>query len=1051
MKKRMASLFAISCLAVFLLVGAILPGLAAQSRIGAAPPLERSSGIPVVTRTWPMGEGRLPLVQPEGLINRRFPEGVPMTTDFLQDSPEVTQLLIDLVSAAGLDQAAPTLLRFDPKPYTTQSRYGDVTWSWPYSYPLVDPVVENFLTPELAAQRAPQLVELTSALLFTNRAPAAFSILNRMRGFGNSCEVQLNFAQTVAIGARPDRAIVDREFAEAARLCSDDPIALVAHSRVVLAFDTRGVDHGIFFKVGELDQEDAAVALAREAQTRFPDHAGGYLAEAAILLEVADEYAKLGHHPFTSRSMYQRALALLEAVHGVQGNDPSVAFGIARAQAGLGRATDAVASGIALLAPFTNRIERVHSGEAASQWALDAGDPSLALDFYPEDTRLDLTDRVCRSLNQLNSDGGEGSVELPAPGWRGNCNVQLVDATGDMTGGGADSLLYLNYIPTYRWATPDTDLLAVVAGRSPDATSPQASAYAKAAAGDWRFSKEEWLDSFQDVHRRLGQFDEAESLIRSAIKSGTQQPLVIHDRLGEVLYLQGRYNEAAEEFAQAAQANEPSWARDVTDGGTLSRTWAVIKQSTALSRAGEDARARELLAELVLAPGDRYDWRPGLQELARSTMVGLIDLRAERFEDAVTAFEKAVTTCGLWNQNVLNPCITGAQENNLGIALLKAGDATRGAEMLKAAIARDPANPLFVEGLANNLEALVDTVDAAETYRSALANDPTQFTAHNNLGVLLAQDGDLETATRHFRDAVAANPLYPTAWFNLGVAWSRSGDLLDAVCSQGAFGRAAQLHSGFRNAELDWVTDVAVYDPGLDLSKPLPAEWESGANRKPPPVAFGLPMLIASALLIMRALVSDSLYGRIIERSLGWTSRFARPLGRRPEFNEATAVLPCAAILGLGLASTWGWTPWLTAAGFTAALLISIAFVAARRLIDPNIKHRGTIGGTLLGLVGAPFGVSFAPVPVLDGDSPRSLTRWSPSLAMASLATLAMVLVHFFGVPLVRGMAQALLLVVSSSLIPIAPFDGAHLDKRLGVPLAVALAIPTGAFAAAWL
>lgn len=1074
---------------VFVIAMAVIPALGATpwARGGVTQPEET---IPTLLHTWPDGERRLPLVSPGGRLDQSFPDGVPWQHWFDGEEPEVAQVVQQMVADSGLTSIGARLLERDPRPYVenTSWREGEPThlWTYPYSYPSLQVLLSGAVDENLRFEREAELVDLSSALLFTDRAPAAFALLQRMRSLGNSCEVQVNLAQAVSLGYRPDIGIVDNEFAEAELLCTDDPIAYVAHSRAVLALETRGDDSILGFKVGDVGQEDKAVALARKAQQSFPSHTAGYLAEATIQLEIATEYAMINHQPFTTRAMFRRARELLLAALPLHAADPTVQFALARAEAGLRNHGAAVRIGRQFLGAFTPEAEGDEkAASAVTQWALDAGDAEAAALGLDAQRRPEFGGSHCRSLTNAGFNGAQAAAGLPEPGWRANCNVQLMDATGGELPGGADIASYTNFIPHHRLDQPDTDMITVLAGRDsegwvaparPGGYDPEQPHFGRgerflaALNGQWPGPpgdlplRNRDVEVFQDALRRIGRLDQAESLLRSAAEEDADVPLLTYDRLGEVLFLQGKFEQAADAFASAAErgAGQATPSRpfpDYWDRDSLSVEWARIKQATALDAAGRTKEAREVLTKLTFPtaydngwpPSNYYDdQRPRLQELARSFQLGLIAMKHAQFQEAATWFERALAQCEAWSDTALNPCRSGAQENNLATALMKAGQHERAIELAQRAIGRDPKNPMFVEGLANALEAKGDAEAAAAVYRQATEQDPTQFTAQNNLGVILARQGDLAGAIGRFRQAVAGNPDYPAGWHNLGVAWAATGHFGDSVRSQGALGRAATLDPAFRDADADWVTDTTVYDPGLDLSKPLPKDWAAGTNRKPLPVAFAIPLLLASALHVVRALVSENLYGRLTEWALGWTRR--RPFSSLvvPRWGELVAVLVCALVLGAGMGSTLGWTPWVTAAGFLASLLTVWSYVTTRKLLSSGLTHHASVGGTIVGVLGAPFGVSFAPVPVVEGQV-RPWVRWAPLAVTAALAVIAMGLTMTTGVPVVRAVAQAALLVVGSSLIPIEPFEGTKVPRALSLPLAITLAVPTVAFSALWL
>ncbi len=505
---------------VFVIAVAVIPSLGAAPWVSTQLAIP-SAAIPTLTATWTGGERRLPLVNPGGKLDRAFPQGIPQQPSFGDEDPAIQQLLRELIFEAGLDSHRLLLLERDFRPFVRNDAWTEgeasYVYTYPYRYPAFDRAMAESVDGPLRASREAALVDLSSAFLFTNRAPAAFALLQRMKSLGNSCSVQLNLAQTVALGYAPDRAVVDSEFMEAERLCTDDPIAWVAHSRAVLAFDTRGSDFDIHFKVGALGQEDTAITLAREAQRRFPTHVGGYLAEAAIQLEVASEYALLNRHPFTTRAMLRRALDLLTAVVAIQHDDPTVDFGIARAEAGLGDPAAALRTGGPFMASFSHSHQTQKAvAEVLTEWALDAGDAKAALrGIEAERVEKPFGEAECLSLNQDAFNGVRGTAALPEPGWRGNCNVQLVDATGGEFPGGADLFSYLGYIPRYRNPVPSEGVLAVLAGATPESVGgdfESGERFRAALDGEWTGAKDD-VETFQDALRRVGQFDRAESLL----------------------------------------------------------------------------------------------------------------------------------------------------------------------------------------------------------------------------------------------------------------------------------------------------------------------------------------------------------------------------------------------------------------------------------------------------------------------------------------------------------------------------------------------------------
>ena len=108
--------------------------------------------------------------------------------------------------------------------------------------------------------------------------------------------------------------------------------------------------------------------------------------------------------------------------------------------------------------------------------------------------------------------------------------------------------------------------------------------------------------------------------------------------------------------------------------------------------------------------------------------------------------------------------------NNLGAALLRAGD-LKGASMeLQRAIEIKPDYPdaYFNMGLASEKRNLPE--EAQKYYYKVLMFNPAFKEAHNNLGILLAQSGRYEDAIGQFREALKIKPDYEDAIRNLDLA-----------------------------------------------------------------------------------------------------------------------------------------------------------------------------------------------------------------------------------------------------------------------------------------
>ncbi len=1025
-----------------LIGGAVFPGIVTSQFLRSQPTqVDPLSTIELEARP----EIRVPIVQPGGIIDTIFPDGVPMGTSGID---QAMALVKETAQATGIDQQLVDRLIV---PYQ-HSPNAPSKPAYPYSYPTYDGLTAQISDDEIREYRD-ELVEFSSALLYAQRAPAAYSLLNRMRQVENSCAIQVNLAQTVALGFAPDISNVEQEFEHAIDLCEDTPIALVAYAQARLGFDTRGWLPGqdrVGYHLGTLGEESRALELAREAEQRFPTDPAGYATEAAILLEVADKFADESMYPFAVRSMYQRALTLLDAVVMVETADPSVSFGQARALAGLQRPEEAAELASALAPTFANEVERNHALEAAAFMQFDLGNAEQALelvDMIPGDwTRPLVSVKECRSLVPVGNNSFRGIMGAPEPGWLGNCHTAMADATGNQFPSGADSLDFIDYIPQYREKYISRQNLLVLAGRHEEARAQEkGSGFQAMLDGRWyEFSRGSSgrIEAVQDAYRRLGRYEEAQELLQAALDAQVGDPALLRNRMGEVLYLQQQYEAAASEFEAASrlqlgEAAEEARAHYAEFG--IGPEWSSIKQAAALYQGGSLGEAYAVLNGLtitqpdVIFPRARFpEWNYAATQVAPLTLTGTIELEMEDYDAAVITLQEAVDICGPWLGRDVDICQSGVQFNNLAVALLKSGRPGEAAEAAREAIRCDPDNPMFVEALANAFEAAGDTENAIVGYRETVSKDLTQVTAHNNLGVLLARQGEFVEATAEFVAAVQEQPEYAPGWFNLGVAYSEGSNLRGFLLSQGAFARASHLNSEFRDAAPEWYADENVYDPGLDLSKPLPADWTAGSARHRIPPNFTV-LVVAFISLLVSVVISDSVKNRLTESALEratsskkllWSSRAALWID----------ALVLTAVATITMIRTLGFGTWVVVTGGLLGLALSGVFLFSRQVLDARLQHSMHAGAAAVGLLGVPIGIPFVPVPVLAEETSAGV-RLRPYLVLGGFALVALVLAWWSRVPLVRSTLDVIVLMLASGAIAVAPFDG---NKFHRVPALVA-------------
>lgn len=1035
-------------LAALLVAGSVLPGVVTAEFFRQQPaPVELADTIFVKDSP----EIRVPIVHPGGIIDAKYPDGVPMNWPgaiYPVGTNETIALIEETAQAAELeDWVIHRLLA----PYR-HSPNAPEDPAYPYEYPSYDQATAQ-ISVESILNHHDDLVELSSALLYAERAPAAFSLLNRIRSVENSCEIQVNLAQTVALGFAPKMKNVESEFEQAIDICEDSPIALVAYAQARLGFDTRAwqpPEDRLPYHLGKPGDEHFAVSLAQEAQSRFPTDPIGYETEATILLEVADKFSGESVYPFTARHMYERALMLLNAVSIVESANPTVTFGRARALAGLHRESEAAEIASTLAPSFTNEVERNNALEDAKFIQLDLGNAGEALRLADLISNPWVTPFApvtgCRSVLPVGSFKLRGTMGAPEPGWLGMCHSTLVDATGNKYPSGADSLDFIDYIPQYRTASPSRDNLLVVAGRAEEARARVPSNRFQAMLdGRWQelFPEPDGsIDAAQDTYRRLGRYSDAEQLIETALEMEVGDPGLLHNRLGEVLYLQQNYETAAAEFQVASQleledAADLAW-RNYTEEA-LGPEWSSIKQAAALYQDGRLSEALAVLSALTVTdPGSPHaEWDYAAIQVAQSTLVGTIELEMESYGAAAVMLQEAIDVCEPWLGRDSDICGSGVQHNNLAVALLKSGRPDDAADAAREAIARDPGNPMFAEALANAFEESDDAENAAQAYRDTILIDPTQTTAQNNLGAILAEQGQLTEAIDHFMAAIQSKPEYAPAWFNLGVAFSADGSLKGFLLSQGALGQAAGLSSEFRDVDSTWYSDKNVYDPGLDLSKPLPADWSAGAARHRAPTNPAV-LVVAFVSLLVSSILTDKAKSRLTDSALKRLASSKLLIASRVAI--VVDSLAVAAVAAVVMLRSLGFSPWIVLTGVLLGLSLSGVFVLSRQVADGRLQHSMHTGAVVVGLIGAPFGVPVVPVPILQDDISDRL-RLRPYFILGAFAIAALGLLWWSRIPLMRSALEVIVLALASGAIAIAPFDG----KSFSRPIALAAAVLVGA------
>ena len=343
-------------------------------------------------------------------------------------------------------------------------------------------------------------------------------------------------------------------------------------------------------------------------------------------------------------------------------------------------------------------------------------------------------------------------------------------------------------------------------------------------------------DQRQNLWRWAGNLPRAEQAIQAwAKEAGATAPLPML-RLGEVHFLQHRYDDAAAAFGVAARR-----IRYADYNNDLGVYEAQLGQGASLLYAGRTAEGLALLrtvassAEYGVAFRRRDtsgDAAARFAAVAYHARAQLAD--AERESGALRAAVEDYAAARELLPVLTDAGLTGLKperiDANQAVTELALGRVATATQAINRALRADPMNPAF-QMTAGFVADRAGQVETAARYNAAtLVSDGGAFPAANDLGVQLARLNRNEEAATALRRAVGARPDYALGWFNLGVVHSRMGPAR-VLESQGALARAFELDPALRDRRRTLTIDARTYRTGLDLSKPLPPRWSFSSCR----------------------------------------------------------------------------------------------------------------------------------------------------------------------------------------------------------------------------
>jgi tetratricopeptide (TPR) repeat protein len=154
----------------------------------------------------------------------------------------------------------------------------------------------------------------------------------------------------------------------------------------------------------------------------------------------------------------------------------------------------------------------------------------------------------------------------------------------------------------------------------------------------------------------------------------------------------------------------------------------------------------------------------------------------------------------LWSDTVAKRPDNARAQNNLGKALVEAGQVERAMECFGIALRLLPDYPETHNNYGYALERSGRLAEAAAQYEAAVRLRPTYAQAHANLGTVLTDLGRPTDALPHFEQALALRPDFVEALWGLGNALAQAGRASESLAyfdrALQADSRSAAAHSG---------------------------------------------------------------------------------------------------------------------------------------------------------------------------------------------------------------------------------------------------------------
>ena len=287
--------------------------------------------------------------------------------------------------------------------------------------------------------------------------------------------------------------------------------------------------------------------------------------------------------------------------------------------------------------------------------------------------------------------------------------------------------------------------------------------------------------SMAEVHRALGEFEQAVARGSDAIRLGLHDPAV-RNNLGLALHVLGRHAQAAGEF-MAVLESRPDDAMAHTNLGASLRELgdndrALDHMSRAVDLAPQLAPARNNLGQFLLELGHPDQALPHCQaaialqpEMPEAhNNLGNAYRALGHFAEARWCYGEAVRL----NPEMSQACVS------LALTLEREGCWDEALTWLRRATELQPDALDYRTALAEALIEREHFAEAIDCYQEIIKRAPDDATAHNALGLLLQEEGQLELSAEHLQTALRLRPDLAIAQVTLGSLHEKTGDFTAA-------------------------------------------------------------------------------------------------------------------------------------------------------------------------------------------------------------------------------------------------------------------------------